>query len=233
MSESDADADDVDAEYSDADFVPADPADANGDVDTEAETEPAPAPPDADATPSDPDAEQGDDRPEWQTQNGPVEILPPEYNSRFGALGNAWKQYRHNKKQKRIAGSGRVQWYLIDDGWPRPKYVKPERKGGGVREYEHDGEMYLFPREAFLNDKTTGAWTVVHRKGELDPINLQEPRKNALDADAAKEWAELTVTSSAPGFLEGLDISASEAMTYLIFGIIALAVGQQFLGGGF
>lgn len=162
-----------------------------------------------------------------------VEIDPPEYSSRWGAVGNAIRQYRHNKKRKKIAGEGYVQWYLIEDGWPKPKFVKPERKGGGVRELEHDGEIYLFPREAFLGDRRTGAWTVIHRKGELDPINLQEPREHALDADTAKEWAELTVTSSPPGFLESLDISTEELMTYLIFGIIALAVGQQVLGGGF
>jgi len=162
-----------------------------------------------------------------------MDLEPPEHDSRFGAFGNVLKEWRHRKKRKRIAGHGYVQWYLIDDGWPRPKYVKPKRKGGGVREYEHDGEIYLFPREAFLNDSRTGAWTVVHRKGELDPINLQEPGKNALDADAAKEWAELKVTSSPPGLLEKLDIDSKDAMTYLIFGIIALAVGQQVLGGGF
>jgi len=164
---------------------------------------------------------------------GPIEIQPPEYNSRLGALGNAIKQYRHNKKRKKIAGKGYVQWYLIDDSWPEPKYVKPKRKGSAVRELEHDGEIYLFPREAFLSDRRTGAWTVVHRKGELDPIALQEPKKNALDADSAKKWAELTVTSSPPGLLEKLDLDTQDLMTYLVFGIIALAVGQQVLGGGF
>lgn len=172
------------------------------------------------------------------TQNGqhatePLTVEPPEFNSRLGAIGNAIRQYRHNKAKKKKAASGYVQWYLIDDGWPKPKFIKPKRKGAGVREYEHDGELYLFPREAFLTDKRTGSWTVVHRKGELDPIALQEPRKNALDADSAKEWAELKVTSSPPGFLEGLDLSSKELMTYLIFGIVALAVGQQVLGGGF
>jgi len=169
---------------------------------------------------------------ELEAADGPARLRSPEYNSRLGALGNAWKQYKHNKKQKRIAGKGYVQWYLIDDGWPEPKYVKPKREGGGVREYEHDGEIYLFPREAFLNDKRTGAWTVVHRKGELDPISLQEPGKHALDADAAKEWAELTVTSEPPGFFEDLSIDSEDAMMYLIMAIVAIAVGQQLFGGG-
>lgn len=169
---------------------------------------------------------------EIEDADGPVEIRPPEYNSRLGALGNAWRQYRHNKKRKKVASAGYVQWYLIDDSWPVPKYVKPKRKGGGIRELEYDGEMYLFPREAFLSDRRTGTWTVVHRKGELDPIALHEPGKNALDADAAKEWAELTVTSSAPGLFDNIDVSKSELMTYLIFGIIAIAIGQQLLGGG-
>jgi len=170
---------------------------------------------------------------EIEAADGPAEIRPPEYNSRLGALGNAWKQYRHNKKRKKVASNGYIQWYLIDDSWPVPKYIKPEREGGGIREYEYNGEMYLFPREAFLSDRRTGTWTVVHRKGELDPIALHEPGKNALDADAAKEWAELTVTSSAPGWLDSLDVEKSELMTYLIFGIIAIAIGQQMLGGGF
>jgi len=180
------------------------------------------------------DGEDDGELPEFtESAGGMQEIAPPEYNSRLGALGNVIQQYRHHKKQKKVAGKGYVQWYLIDDSWPEPKYIKPKRKGDGVREYEHDGGIYLFPREAFLSDRRTGTWTVIHRKGELDPIALQEPAKNALDADAAKKWAELKVTSSPPGLLEKLDIDSKDAMTYLIFGIIAVAVGQQLLGGGF
>jgi len=208
-----------------------DATDANGD----AKVKPAMGPPEPDtnAQPS-LNGEEPDDTDEWLNEvDGAVELSSPEYNSRLGAIGNAIKQYRHNKKRKKIGGKGYVQWYLIDDSWPEPKYVKPKRKGGGVREYEHDGEIYLFPREAFLSDRRTGAWTVVHRKGELDPIALQEPGKNALDADSAKKWAELTVTSTPPGLLEKLDLDTSDLMTYLVFGIIALAVGQQVLGGGF
>lgn len=190
---------------------------------------------DADNSPFGPSIEDSDDDLDDEglsLPEGPIQIDQPEYNSRLGAIGNAWRQYRHNKKRKKVASKGYIQWYLIDDSWPKPKYVKPERKGGGIREYEHDGEIYLFPREAFLSDRRTGTWTVVHRKGELDPVALQEPGKNALDADAAKKWAELTVTSDPPGWLDSLDVDSKDLMTYLIFGIIALAVGQQMLGGG-
>jgi hypothetical protein len=178
------------------------------------------------------DEEPADDDAGLELEESPVDLPPPEFDSRFGALGNAWRQYRHHKKRKRYASAGYVKWYLIEDSWPKPRYIKPSHEGGGEMEYEHDDKVYLFPREAMLADKRTGTWTVVHREGELDPIALQEPEKYALDADAAKQWLDLRVTSTAPGWLEGLDLDTSDIMMYLIVGIIALAVGQQLLGGG-
>lgn len=177
--------------------------------------------------------EETDGRDEFELEKSPVDLPPPQYDSRLGALGNAWKQYRHHKKRKKYASAGYVKWYLIEDSWPKPRYIQPSHEGGGEMEYEHDGKVYLFPREAMLADKRTGTWTVVHREGELDPISLQEPEQYALDADAAKQWLDLRVTSTAPGWLEGLDLDTSDIMMYLIVGIIALAVGQQLLGGGF
>ncbi|WP_225334253.1 hypothetical protein [Halomicrobium urmianum] len=161
-----------------------------------------------------------------------VTLDPPRLKSRLGTFGKVWKQYKHQRKLQKLAGKGYVRWYLVEDSFPSPKFVKPEKKGGGVRELEHNGQRYLFPREAFLPDRSTGMWTVVHKSGELDPIPLHDPTEYALSADQAEEWLNMRVTSKAPSLFDRIDMDKSDVMTYLIAGIIALAVLQGMFGGG-
>ena len=161
-----------------------------------------------------------------------VHLDPPELKSRLGVFGKVWKQYRHHKKLRRLAGKGYVRWYLVEDSFPAAKFVRPKMKGNGVRELKYDGGRYLFPREAFLASATTGMWTVVHKAGELDPIPLHEPSKNALSADQAQEWFTSTVSSSAPSLMDRLDIDKSDALTYMMLIIVVFALFQQFMGGG-
>jgi len=161
-----------------------------------------------------------------------VHLDPPELKSRLGVFGKVWKQYRHHRKLRRLAGKGYVRWFLVEDSFPAAKFVRPKMNGNGVRELKYDGGRYLFPREAFLADRTTGMWTVVHKAGELDPIPLHEPSKNALSADQAQEWFTSTVSSSAPSLMDRLDIDKSDALMYMMLIVVVFALFQQFMGGG-
>jgi len=162
-----------------------------------------------------------------------VYLEPPKLKSRLGVFGQVWQQYRHHRKLRRLAGKGYVRWYCVEDSFPAPKFVKPKKRGAGVRELKYNGERYLFPREAMLADRTTGMWTVIHRAGELDPIALHEPAENSLSADKAQEWLTMRVSSSAPSLFDRLDIDRRDAMTYLIVLIVVFALFQQYAGGMF
>jgi hypothetical protein len=159
-------------------------------------------------------------------------IEPPRHQE---GLLNAVKVLRTHAKKKRVAQKGYVQWYLIDGGWPAPRMVRPEQKGGGVPELEHDGNRYLFPKQAMLPSDREGAWTVVHRKGEADPLPLRQRRPGeapALSGDAVDDVITRRVTTSAPGWLSDLNLSAEAIMTYLIVAFVGLAMAYAFLGGG-
>lgn len=159
-----------------------------------------------------------------------VEIRPPSMDT------NRLKQYYRTrkwlKKRQKLIGDGYVQWYLIGDAVNHPKFVKPGRKGGGIPELEVDGETYLFPRDALVPSED-GMWTCIHREGEADPINIRDPARLSIKADELKEYLDLRVSSSAPGLLDGLGIDAGDAVKIMIALIIAYAVFQQVLGGGF
>lgn len=158
-----------------------------------------------------------------------VEMDPPRMDT--GRMRQLWRTRKHLKKREKLIGDGYVQWYLVGDAVNRPKFVKPSRKGGGIPELDHDGETYLFPRDALV-PSADGMWTCVHREGEADPINIRDPAKLSLPADELKEYLDLRVSSSAPGLLDGLGLDSGDLIKLLIGGIIAYAVFQQFMGGG-
>ena len=159
-----------------------------------------------------------------------VEIRPPSMDT---SKLRQWSRTRKwLKKRQKLIGDGYVQWYLIGDAVNHPKFVKPERKGGGIPELEVDGETYLFPRDALVPSED-GMWTCIHRVGEADPINIRDPARLSIKADELKEYLDLRVSSSAPGLLDGLGIDASDAVKIMIALIIAYAIFQQVLGGGF
>jgi len=120
----------------------------------------------------------------------------------------------------------------IDETWPEPKYVKPKAKGGGIAEFEHEGHTYLFPRKARLPSEREGMWTVVHRKGEADPINPQESHSPAIKSDTLQEYLTMRVSSSAPGLFDRLDLDPKTVMMVLIGSIILFAILSDVFGGG-
>lgn len=182
-----------------------------------------------------PPVEDGDgDDPEEDEFDDLVELPPPDLKTtRWGPLGELWKLRKSRRKRQRLAAKGYVQWYLIKNTFPQPKYIQPEDQGGGIWEYKHNGERYLFPKEAMLPSEQQGMWTVVHKAGEADPINLDDPTKHSIPAQVLEEYLHMRPSSSAPSFLDRFDIDADDAIKYAIAGIIVFAVLNSVLGGGF
>jgi len=151
----------------------------------------------------------------------------------FGILGSFLKYARYRRKQRKLTSKGYVKWILIDGVFPRPTYVRPKLKGGGqIPEYEYNGETYLFPRDAAVPDAKSGLWTVVHKKGESDPVNLRDPSAMAISAKALQEQLGMRVSSSPPGLLDRLglrDIGPEEAIMYSIALVIVLSVVGEFI----
>jgi hypothetical protein len=159
-----------------------------------------------------------------------VEIQPPHIqSSRLGNIGLMWRNYRLQKKRKKMARKGYVEWYLVDSTWPRPKYVKPETGKGNVPKITHKGTEYLFPRSALAPSERTGMWTAVHVKGQADPINVTEPHELGLPADVLTEMVDLEISAQPPGLLERLDLDPKT----IIAGMMALVVIFAVFSGGF
>lgn len=180
----------------------------------------------------DDDEEQSEDVPEVQvgeeTKTGPaetgpdiVDIPPPNLqNTRFGL----WKTYQYRKKVRKYASKGYVKWYLVDDTIPTAKFVKPEGKGGGIPEYEHNGNTYLFPRSEALPSEENGMWVYMHKKGEADPIPLRDPLKDPIPVDVLDEYLTMRPSSSPPSWLGSLDIDPKQAITWMMILIIGVAL---------
>jgi len=157
-----------------------------------------------------------------------VEIPPPNLKkTRFGLL----RLWRRQKKRRKLAAKGYVEWYLVGDGYPRPRYVKPDASGGGVPELWYKGEPYLFPRNKRVPRKDSGMWVMMHKRGDAEPINLQNPEKLTIPTDELKQYLETQVTSGAPSTLDKLDLNRS-TIIMAVFGLIIVYALMQGMGGG-
>lgn len=157
-----------------------------------------------------------------------VHITPPEHREHPLTAVNV---YREHLERKKIARKGYVQWFLIDSGWPQPRWVQPKQKGGGVPELEHDGHRYLFPKAAMLPSDREGAWTIAHRKGEADPIDLREREPGeppAIPADSLEDYINIKVTATSPaGLLGGLDIDPRQVFVIAVMLFVGFLMAQQ------
>lgn len=161
-----------------------------------------------------------------------VDLEPPTLRgSRFGTLGELVKTWRYLRKTERLAGRGYVQWYCIDDTWPTPKFVKPEDEGAGVREYETDDGIYLFPEEARKPSAETGMWTFVHQKHDPEPVNVIDHRETVFTSEQAKSWLAQVVTAERPsggmfGWLSDMSSSQLMALAIGVTVIVAVILGN-------
>lgn len=160
------------------------------------------------------------------------EIEPPDFRNTTWPGQGLWRAWQYKRKRRKLTSEGYVQWYLIDDTFPTPKYIKPKRKSGGIPEYEYDGETYLFPKSALIPSDEQGMWTAVHRRGEADPINPRDADDLAIDADSLKEYLEMRVSSSPPSLLDKFDMDMQDIVKLAVVGIIAYAFFQNIVGGG-
>lgn len=167
------------------------------------------------------------------SNNEEVTLEPPDLtSSRFGLLGDLYNIRRFLKKRKKLLGNGYVEWYLINDTIPKPKYIKPTFEGAGIREYKHDGNRYLFPKDQLIPNSQNGMWTAFHQVGDADPLNMTDPKEHSLPADVVEEWSNMRVSSSPPGLLDRLDLTPRQIMQYGIILIIGYAILRGFLQNG-
>lgn len=188
---------------------------------------------------ADTDDDDGPELAEFRDDDGElpdeVDLEPPTIRkSRWGIIGAVWKTYRYLRKSEKLAGKGYVKWYHVDDTWPKPRYVKPEDKGAGVREYETSDGVYLFPDKARKPSAHDGIWTYVHQAGDPEPVNVIDYRETVMTSKQADEWLTQGVTAERPssGFIEWLvDLSPQQMMMggIAIAVILAVIFGQ---GGG-
>jgi hypothetical protein len=157
-----------------------------------------------------------------------IDLPPPEtMGSRWGMLGDFLQWRKRHKKEKKLAKQGYVRWHLVDGTWGSPKYVKPELKGGGIREHKEDGIRYLFPDRAKVPDSMSGMWTYVHKHGESQPINMAEPSELAIKGDELDEYITKKVTSDPPSWLDSFDFDFSKAIQLAVALVIVFALAQQ------
>jgi hypothetical protein len=171
-----------------------------------------------------------------EADTGTVErVDAPDLGSpRFGIFSILWSLFKHHKRRKRKARKGYIKWFLVGSTWPAPRYVKPEPDDGGQPAVRVDGQRYLFPQDARTPSVKDGMWTVIHRKGEAEPIdpraNEGNPLAGKLNAATLDSYARMAVTSTSPSLLAGYD--KSTLMRYGIFGLGAFLMMYHFLGPG-
>lgn len=142
----------------------------------------------------------------------PIEFEPPDiHRTPLDYL----RVTRHQQKAKKAAKKGFVRWELLGSTASRQRWVKPEKEGNGVPEYKHDGQTYLFPKDAMVIDEETGAWKAQHRIGEADPINLRDPAYPGLDTDLVERTINLMAESEPDsGLFSGLGGLTTNQMIY-------------------
>jgi len=166
------------------------------------------------------------------TESAVVKMPQPDLKgSRLGAIGRYYRIHKDWKKRRKLAKKGYVRWFLVDETFPEPKFVKPELKGDGMPEVRVDGKPYAFPRESMLADERTGMYTVVHKKGDAEPINLRDPAKTAIPVDKLDEWINLQLHKDPPSWLDNIDVSPRQIMAFALGATVLIAVIYPMLPG--
>lgn len=164
---------------------------------------------------------------------GELVDLPPPQVKTGGLYAFAKELWHYKKQQKQLLGKGYVKWLLLEDGWPTPKFVKPVVTGGGIPQIVYGKEAYLFPQSATVPDVRTGLRTIVHRKGEADPVNLPEPNRLAIGAAELYEYLNKELITKAPKSWKrsfGLDLTPQQIMMLGVAGFLILMAIGSYLG---
>jgi hypothetical protein len=167
------------------------------------------------------------------TESAVVRMPKPDLKTgRFGLLGKYYRIHKTHKRRRKLARKGYVRWFLVDETFPEPKFVKPELDGSGLPEVRQDGVPYTFPRAAMLPDERNGMYTVVHKRGDSEPINLQDPAKEAIPADLVDDWIQLQLHRDPPSWWDNIDLDPQTIMAVAIGLTILIAVLLPVFGGG-
>lgn len=181
-----------------------------------------------DDSPTDPETDA--EEPEWPDGEALIEELDVK-TSKLAPV----QEWRARDKRKKLARKGYIEWYLIDGAWPKPKFIKPEQKGRGILEYEHDDKTYLFPIEAAVPNELSGMRTIIHHVDDSKPINVQEPGKPAIDPASLKRYLDMGTTVDPPSWLSSLglpNMAPEDLVKYAVYGFIVYIVYQGAVGGG-
>jgi hypothetical protein len=162
------------------------------------------------------------------TDRGPVEFEAPN----LSLTPMDWiRAGRHLQKQRKAAKRGWVKWYRIGSNMSSPKWVAPDRDGSGLPKTTVDGEPYYFNPEAMVIDERTGAYVAVHRDGESDPINLQDPAYPGIETDLMERTINMEAESDPPGFLDGLGGMSMQTLLWIAIGVsFVIYAGMRYLG---
>lgn len=144
----------------------------------------------------------------------------------FGVLGRFVRYYLRDKRLRRKAGEGYILWYLIEDGHPNPKFIKPESDGAGVPEYEHGDDLYLFPYSARYAHKDTGMWVVYHQKGDSLPMTMHANDEPSLEPGVTQQFSQLKPQTDPPSWFDDIDITMKQVFMGLLAFIVIFAVLQ-------
>lgn len=157
--------------------------------------------------------------------DGAIELRQPNIQtSTFGFVEEFYRWYRRRQKRRKLARKGYVKWILVDQSYSRPKFVKPERKGGGVPEFEYDGITYLFPEGSAAPDESTGMWTYVHAVGDADPVHLPDPMRTSIPGDLLTSYLDTRVSTEPPSWWDSLNLDAQDILMYAMGFIVVFAV---------
>lgn len=152
--------------------------------------------------------------------------------SKYNPMQYLRKRGRESKEKKAL-DKGYIRWYLVGESVSKPKYIKPERKeGGGIPEFEYEGNTYLFPEHQMLPDAEDGVWTVMHKRGQAEPIDLQTGNDDSIDAHVLNKYLTQRVTAGDPNGL-GLipsDWDSMDIMRYGLLAVVGLFIAMEFLG---
>lgn len=162
-----------------------------------------------------------------------VNLDPPDVGR---SILDVFKVWRHLSVQAKLAKRGYLKWYRVGARFHRPRWIKPEHKDSGQREYysRKDGTTYIFPEEALVTDGRTSAYVAIHKVGEAEPIDLRDPGWPTLNGSALQRLAEMTIARDPPGRFGLGGLLSDPRMRYVGLAVVALGIwGFMQFGGVF
>jgi len=149
--------------------------------------------------------------------DGPIALPAPEVSL---SPMDYFRAMRHLQTQQTAAKKGYIKWFRLGSNMKRPQWVKPKPSGSGPPKKSVDGQPYYFDKAAMTIDERTGAYVAVHRVGESDPINLNDPAYPGIEADRMERIINLEAEDKPPGLFDGLADMDMQTLVWLSIGVL-------------